>query len=216
MREWKGLGATCWRFFCKTQEEPAKCVYCVRLPCTVYSFPPCGLKLVQDWPVISVSTWQQLRLGQIVWFGWLSAISQVASRVGQGGGVGRICLHDFTQPYTTWPRWREQGAVQGVAFPPLVNSYCRSIFWTLQDNGKKAELEREAENRESSLEAEDRDKKIISSEEEAKARIAEKRREMKVMKKRKSGFRIRISLMRIRIQISSTNLIVTFLGNFLK
>jgi hypothetical protein len=74
------------------------------------------------------------------------------------------------------------------------------MFWTFQDNGKKAELDREPENRESSLEAEDRDKKIISSEEEAKARIAEKRREMKVMIEKKSGCRICVDLMRIRIQ----------------
>jgi hypothetical protein len=64
------------------------------------------------------------------------------------------------------------------------HGYNRSILWLFQDNGKKAELDREPENRESSLEAEDRDKKIISSEEEAKARIAEKRREMKVMIKK--------------------------------
>jgi hypothetical protein len=33
----------------------------------------------------------------MVWFGWLSAISQLASRVGEGGGVGQICLHSVTQ-----------------------------------------------------------------------------------------------------------------------
>jgi hypothetical protein len=47
------------------------------------------LKFVPGWPAISVSTLQQLRLGQNVWFGWLSAIPQLASRVGEGGGVGR-------------------------------------------------------------------------------------------------------------------------------
>ncbi len=49
------------------------------------------------------------RVGQIVWFGWLSAISQLASRVGEGMGVRQLCLHSVTQPYTTWLRWREQG-----------------------------------------------------------------------------------------------------------
>ncbi len=54
-------------------------------------------------------TYQQSRVGQIVWFGWLSAISQLASRVEEGGGVRQLCLHSVTHPYTTWPRWREQG-----------------------------------------------------------------------------------------------------------
>ncbi len=107
------LGGTCWSFCCKTRKEPAKCVYCVR--CTL---SPLCLKLVQDWPVISVSTWQQLRLGQIVWFGWLSAISHLACRVGEGGGVGKICLQSITQFYTTWPRWREQGG--GLRSLPMI------------------------------------------------------------------------------------------------
>ncbi len=29
----------------------------------------------------------------------------------------QLCLHSVTQPYTTCPRWREQGG--GGAFPPL-------------------------------------------------------------------------------------------------
>ncbi len=66
-----------------------------------------------------VSTYQQSRVGQIVWFGWLSAISQLASRVGEGGGVRQVCLHSVTQPYTTWPRWREQGG--GLCSLPLVH-----------------------------------------------------------------------------------------------
>jgi hypothetical protein len=79
--------------------------------CTVYGvlFSPLWLKSVPGWPAFSVSTLQQLRLGQLVWFGWLSAISQLDSGVGEGGGVGQLCLHCVTQPYTTWPRWREQG-----------------------------------------------------------------------------------------------------------
>jgi hypothetical protein len=32
-----------------------------------------------------------------VWFGWLSAKSQLASRVGEGGGVRQLCLHSVTQ-----------------------------------------------------------------------------------------------------------------------
>jgi hypothetical protein len=83
-------------------------------------------------------------------------------------------------PLSIQPIPKECGVGEKIA--PI---YYRSIFRTFQDNGKKAELDREPENRESSLEAEDRDKKIISSEEEAKARIAEKRREMKVMIKKK-------------------------------
>ncbi len=60
-------------------------------------FSPLWLKHVQDWPVISVNTWQQLSLGQIVWFGWLSAISQLASRMELGKSVS-IALHNLTLP----------------------------------------------------------------------------------------------------------------------
>ncbi len=42
----------------------------------------------------------------------------LASRVGEGWGVGQLCLHSVTQPYTTWPRWREQ--VGGLRSLPLV------------------------------------------------------------------------------------------------
>jgi hypothetical protein len=59
---------------------------------------PLWLKSEPGWPAISVSTSQQLRVGQIVWFGCLSAISQLASRVGEGGGVRQLCLHSVTQP----------------------------------------------------------------------------------------------------------------------
>jgi hypothetical protein len=42
----------------------------------VYSvlFSPLSLKSVPGWPAISVSASQQFRVGQIVWFGCLSAI----------------------------------------------------------------------------------------------------------------------------------------------
>ncbi len=133
MRERKGgvwdfswLGATCWRFCRKTHREPAKWVYRIRLLCTVYItlFPPVA-ETVARMAVISVSTWQQLRLGQIVWFGWLSAISQLASRVGEGGGVGQICLHSITQPYTTSPRWREQaGGLRSLPLLVLRLKFC--------------------------------------------------------------------------------------------
>ncbi len=79
--EWKGVvwgffwsRATGWRFCRKSQKEPAKCLYSDVYCVTVYSFPP----------AISVSTCQQLRLGQIVWFGWLS-------------GVGKLCLHSVRE-----------------------------------------------------------------------------------------------------------------------
>ena len=87
-------------------------VYCVQ--CTP---SPLWLKSVPGWPAISVSTWQESRVGQIVWFGCLSAISQLASREGEGGGVRQLCLHSVTQPFTTWPRWREQGG--GLCSLPL-------------------------------------------------------------------------------------------------
>ncbi len=127
MRECKGvvwgfswLGATCWRFCRKTQKEPAKCLYSVMY--TVYSvlLSPLWLKSVQDWPAISVSTFQQSRVGQIVWFGSLSAISQLASRGGGMGSWATLCLHSVTQPYTTCPRWREQGG--GLRSLPLGTS----------------------------------------------------------------------------------------------
>ncbi len=33
----------------------------------------------------------------------------------------RLCLHGVTQPYTTWPRWREQGG--GLCSLPLVSGH---------------------------------------------------------------------------------------------
>ena len=121
------MGATCWRFCRKTQKEPAKCLYSVCIVLyTVYGvlFSPLWLKSVPGWPAISVSTSQQFRVGQIVWFGCLSAISQLASRVGEEEGGWQLCLHSVTQPYTTWPRWREQGGgyvPSPCGFPTLLN-----------------------------------------------------------------------------------------------
>ncbi len=100
--------------------------------CTVYAYIVNGvlfsllwLKSEPGWPAISVSTSQQFRVGQIVWFGSLFAISQLASRVGKGGGVWQLCLHSVTQPYTTWPRLREQGG--GLCSLPLV-WICNSLI----------------------------------------------------------------------------------------
>jgi hypothetical protein len=82
---------------------------------TVYSvlLSPLWLKSVPGWPAISVSTFQQSHVGQIVWFGSLSAISQLASRGGGMGSWATLCLHSVTQPYTTCPRSesREGGCV---------------------------------------------------------------------------------------------------------
>ncbi len=51
----------------------------------VVYFPlPPRMKFVQDRPSISVSSCQQWSFGQKLWFGWLSAISQLAS-MGVGG-----------------------------------------------------------------------------------------------------------------------------------
>ncbi len=126
MKECKGvvwsfswLAATGWRFCHKTLRMPAKCVYCVCVYCVWCTLSPLWLAGL---PAISVSgTSQQFRVGQIVWFGCLSAISQLARRVGEGGGVWQLCLHSITQPYTTWPRWREQGG--GLRSLPLGMSH---------------------------------------------------------------------------------------------
>ncbi len=93
---------------------------------TVYGvlFSPLWLKSVPGWPAISVSTWQQFHVGQIVWFGWLSAISQLASRMGEGGGVWQLCLHSVTQPTLPGPggKSREGGYVPSpCGFPTLLN-----------------------------------------------------------------------------------------------
>ncbi len=98
------------------EDSATKLKGCQLNVCPVYAytvyvvlFSPLLLKSEPGWPAISVSTSQQFRVGQIVWFGWLSAMSQLAGRVGEGGGVWQLCLYSVTQPYTTWLRWREQG-----------------------------------------------------------------------------------------------------------
>ncbi len=84
---------------------------------TVYSvlLSPLWLKSVPGWPAISVSTSQQSRVGQIVWFRCLSAILQIASRVGEGGGVRHFFLHSVTQ-YTG-----------GLCSLPLLHSHSQNI-----------------------------------------------------------------------------------------
>ncbi len=71
-------------------------------------FSPLWLKSEPDWPAISVSTLQLFRVGQIVWFGCLSAIYQLASR--RGGRGSEATLHYLAQVAR---------AGRGVAFPPL-------------------------------------------------------------------------------------------------
>ncbi len=137
MRECKGvvwgfswLGATCWRLCRKTQKEQAKCLYSVLY--TVYNvlFSPLWLKSVPPGPAISVSTWQQSRVGQIVWFGWLSAISQLASRGGREGECGNfvsIALHSLTLP---GPSGESR---EGVVFPPLDSNTWECYWFARQD-----------------------------------------------------------------------------------
>ncbi len=93
--------------------------------CTVYAytlygvlFSPLWLKSGPGWPAISVCTDQQSRVGQIVWFGGLSAISQLASRVGEGGGVWQLCLHSVTHAAFHYLA-QVARAGRGDAFPPL-------------------------------------------------------------------------------------------------
>ncbi len=72
------LGATGWRFCCKTQKEPVKCLY--QCMYTLYGvlFSPLWLKSEPGWPATPVSTWQQFRVGQIVLV-WVSACYFTAS-----------------------------------------------------------------------------------------------------------------------------------------
>jgi hypothetical protein len=90
------------------EDSATKLKGCQLNVCTVYAytvygvlFSPLWLKSEPGWPAISVSTSQQFRVGQIVWFGCLSAISQLASRVGREGECGisaSIALHSLTLP----------------------------------------------------------------------------------------------------------------------
>jgi hypothetical protein len=123
VREWYGA-FTDWGPL--AEDSVIKLKGCPLNVCTVYAytmygvfFSPLWLKSEPGRPAISVSTSQQVRVGQIVWFGCLSAISQLTSREGEGGGVWQLCLHSVTQPYTIWPRWREQGV--GLRSLPLVS-----------------------------------------------------------------------------------------------
>jgi hypothetical protein len=113
-------------------------VYCVQCTPSLQ-----WLKSVPGWPAISVSTWQESRVGQIVWFGCLSAISQLASREGEGGGVRQLCLivsialHSLSLPGPGGES-REGGCVPSPCphctymyrhkqDSPTGNQYCRSL-----------------------------------------------------------------------------------------
>ncbi len=104
------------------------CVLCMRILCMVYSFPPSGWNLSQVGRQFLSVHYNSFVLA----VGWLSVISQLASRVGEGGGVWQLCLHSVTQPYTTWPRWREQGG--RLRSLPLVspneNSCPHHVTWS--------------------------------------------------------------------------------------
>jgi hypothetical protein len=105
------------------------CTVCAYTVYGVLLFSPLWLKSEPGWPAVSVSTSQLFRVGQIVWFGCLSAISQLASRVGEGGGVKQLCLHSVTQPYTTWPRWREQeGGLRTLPLSTVSMWMVRALF----------------------------------------------------------------------------------------
>jgi hypothetical protein len=114
------IGGHLLKILPQNSREPAKCLYSVLY--TVYSvlLYPLWLKSVPGWPAISVSTFQQSRVGQIVWFGWLSAISQQASRVGEGGGVRQLCLHSVTHYTTLHYLAQVARAGRGVCSLPLV------------------------------------------------------------------------------------------------
>ncbi len=106
---------------------------------TVYSvlLSPLWLLSVPGWPAISVSTFQQSRVWQIVWFGSLSAISQLASRVGEGGGVRHLCLYSVTQPFTTWPRWREQGrGLRSLPLHPAQKMFIKIPYFWMAGEGE--------------------------------------------------------------------------------
>ncbi len=84
--------------------------------CLMYSFP-LWLKFVPGWRAISVSSWQEYSLGHMRWFGRMSDISQLASKVGggesreRGSGALRSTYHSLSG--------LGRGAGRGVAFPSL-------------------------------------------------------------------------------------------------
>jgi hypothetical protein len=85
-------------------------VYCVQ--CT--PFPPVAeicARLAGNFYqyITTVSCWAN----SLVWV----AVCYFTARVREGGGVRQLCLHSVTQPFTTWPRWREQGG--GLCSLPL-------------------------------------------------------------------------------------------------
>jgi hypothetical protein len=88
----------------------------VYVSCVLCTLSLLWLKSEPGWPAISVSTSQLFRVGKIVWFGW---------------------------PYTTWPRWRQQG--EGLhslpliwirILPPVLHMLKTGFFFTLSLQGQ--------------------------------------------------------------------------------
>ncbi len=77
------------------------CILCTLFPPVAEICARLACNFCQD--MTTVSCWAN----SLVWVA--VCYSQLASRVGEGGGVWQLCLHSVTQPYTTWPRWGEQG-----------------------------------------------------------------------------------------------------------
>ncbi len=116
---------------------------------TVYGvlFSPLQVKSQRGWPAISVSRvlhnsfvlGKQFGLG-----GCLLFHSQLAGWGREGECGNSVSIHSVTQPYTTWPRWREQ---EGDCIPsPCVklttNHQCSGVrdlpAWLKRTGGARA------------------------------------------------------------------------------
>jgi hypothetical protein len=89
--------------------------------CTVYGvlFSLLWLKFVPGWPAISISSCQENSLGHMIWFGRMSDISPLASRVGGEGDWGAqvpLSLH-----YLAQGEGQGEGGLRSL---PLVLSSC--------------------------------------------------------------------------------------------
>jgi hypothetical protein len=117
-----------------------QCMY--PLYCVLFS--PLWLKTEPGWQAISVSTSQLFRVGQIVWFGWLSAISQLACGE-EGWGVGQlsasIALHSLTLP-GPGGNSREGGCIPSPwseaqnPIPPPPLTHCISVYREGREGGE--------------------------------------------------------------------------------
>ncbi len=105
-----GVWTTGRRLFRKTRKEPAKFVYCVL-------FSPLLLKSVPDWPAISVSSWEEESLGQMILFGRLSAICLFHSEL--AGWGERVSWAKSSGPLHSITPGSGREAGRGVAFPTL-------------------------------------------------------------------------------------------------